>query len=171
MTQQLQGAQYDDFMAIRKRTRKNGLAMMPTAGPSPQPAVVVSLHGGLEYDIISFVAGKRGEPPTVPAPATTNPNRVFLEGWQSAIFPIQDMGGIERYAIAGYYIFGILSPEGLESDFMLGNLPFPGVDTNEVFYAGKYLSYQLLNQAIVPILQGQQQEILPQLLRQISNQG
>lgn len=171
MTQKLQYATYDVFTALRTRTRENGLAIMPTAGPSPQPAVVVALNGGLEYDLVSYVASKRGEPPTIPAPSTTNPNRVLLKGWQSAVWPIPDMSGATRYTLFGYIVWGILNPEGLESDFMLGTLPFPGLDTNEYISASTYLSYTLLNQRTVADLPGQPTETLPWLIKQISSEG
>ena len=171
MTQQLSAPEYDTYYALRTRTRNNGLAMMPVAGPSPQPAAVVVLHGSIEYDLISYVATKRGQPPTVPAPSTTNPNRIFLGGWQSAIFPVPDQVGVMDYHLWGYYVFGILNPEGLESDFMLGTIPFPGLDQNECIYAGQYLSYTIINQNVVPYLPGQPPEQLPRIITQISNEG
>ena len=148
MTQILQNAQWDQFQALRTRMSRNGLAMMPTAGAFPQVAQVVAFNGGLEFDIVAFQAAKRGGPPTVPAPSTTNPNRVFLGGDQTAPFPIPDMGNIRAYGVGGWYIWGILAPEGLESDFMIGNLPFPGLDQNE-FIPSSFFAYNLINQRIV----------------------
>lgn len=171
MTQKLSNAQWDSFYALRTRKRDNGLGAMPTAGPSPQAAQVVVLHGSLEWDIVAYTATKRGEPPTVPAPATTNPNRVFMGGWQSGIFPIPDQVGVMEYTVAGYMRFLILSPEGLESDFMLGKLPFPGLDPNEYISATQYLSYQLLNERVVPALPGAPVFQLAQVIRTISNEG
>jgi len=153
MTQQLVGSKYDAFHAMRCRTSNNGISVMPVAGPSPQPAAVVALNGGLEFDTIAFYAMKRGEPPTVPPPASLNPNRIFLEGWQSAPFPVPDQGTIMCYAIAGFYKWAILTPEGLESDFMLGQLPFPGLDPDERF-PSSYFNYQLINQNIARIIPG-----------------
>jgi hypothetical protein len=166
MTQQLTNPQWDNFNAIRTRMSRNGLAMMPVAGPFPQPAQVVGLNGGLEFDLISFVAIKRGEPPTVPSPRTQNNNRVFLRGSQSAPFPIQDFAGVTAYGVAGWYVWGILAPEGLESDFMIGSLPFPGLDRDERIPNG-YFSYQLVNQLLTRIVNSANVPNLPPAVQRV----
>lgn len=151
MTQILNNAQWHTFTAARRRTSDNGLAMMPTAGPYPQPAVVVALHGGLEYEEIYFVASRLGAPPIVPAPYTKNANRVYLGGEQSAVFPMPEISGVKTYGVAGYYRWGILAPEGLESDFMIGQVPFPGLDKDE-YIPGVYFSYTLMNQRMTRVV-------------------
>ncbi len=151
MTQALQGAQYDTFVAVRSHFHSNGLAMMPTAGIFPQAAQVVALHGGMDYDIIGYFATKRGEPPQIPSPIVTNKNRVFLGGSRVGEIPIMDVSGYENYAVSGYLLFGILAPEGLASSFMLGNVPFPGVDTNEQIPAAYFIE-GIINQRMTQTL-------------------
>ena len=151
MSQKLYNSQYDTFSATRTHSHSNGLSMMPTAGPFPQPAQVVALHGGLDFDIIVYIASRRGEPPVVPSPVTRNPNRIFLAGGRAGDFPITDIGGVTNYTIGGWLLFGIISPEGLASNFMLGNLPFPGVDPNE-YIPNYYFSYALINQTLTQTL-------------------
>lgn len=173
MTQQLQNYQYDVFSAVRTRVSHNGIAVMPVAGPSPQPAVVVSLNGGLEYDWILCCAATMGRPPYVPAPIMPhNNNRIFLQGGQSGVFPIPELGGAKAYGVLVWYKFGILTPEGLQSDFMLGNLPFPGLDQDERIPGG-YFTYNLVNNRMTRALPGSSELInaLPQLLRQIVQRG
>ncbi len=151
MTQQLQQAQYEGFFATRTHHHSNGLAIMPTAGPFPQPATVVALHGGLDYDIVVCQASRSGDVPQMPTPKITNPNRVFLSGGRWGQWPVQDMVGVKVYTVGVWYLFGILSPEGLTSNFYLGSLPFPGIDQNE-FVPGSYFNYQLINQTLTQVL-------------------
>ena len=171
--QNLKNAQYDSFVAVRFHLHSNGLAMMPSAGPFPSPGSVVALNGGIGHDLISCVAFKRGGPPTVLSPTTTNPNRVFLQGGRWGNFPPPDFAGTNLYGIGIWLKFGILSPEGLASDFMLGNLPFPGLDQNE-YIPGTFFQYQLVNQrqtakiqpiGVVPASQ------LPTFISQIAQRG
>ncbi len=152
MPQNLKNAQYDVYTAVRQHLHKNGLATMPVAGIFPQRAQVVALHGGLDYDAISYVAGKRGAPPTVPSPQTTNRNRVFLEGGRVGQWATPDMAGVMTYYVAGWLLFGILSPEGLASDFMLGMVPFPGLTLSDQVMPSMFFKYGLINdQQIAPI--------------------
>ncbi len=172
MTQKLQNPQYDTWSASRSHFHSNGLAMMPTAGEFAQAAQVVALHGGLDWEIIAWFATRRGEPPVIPSPISRNKNRVYLGGGRTGEFPIKDMGGVTGYAVAGWFIFGILAPEGLNSDFMLGNLPFSGLvsglDTNE-FIPASYFRQGLINdkttqtETTVPSL--------PPLIMAIKNEG
>lgn len=145
MPQKLKFPEYDSFTATRTHIHDNGLSMMPTAGPFPQPSNVVALHGGMDFDAIAYVAVRRGECPVIPSPITTNKNRVFLKGGRVGYFPIPDVAGVMTYYVSGWMLFGILSPEGLASTFYLGSLPFQGVDKNE-FIPGSYFNYQLVNQ-------------------------
>ena len=151
MTQILQGSQYSGFQAVRTHVHMNGLAMMPTAGPFPYPAQVVALHGGLDFDVIAYSASRDGEPPVIPSPIVINPNRIFLAGQRTGTFPIKGFGGVTTYIVTGWMIFGIRSPEGLNSTFMLGNLPFPGLDMNEAV-PGAYFSISLINQNLTQTL-------------------
>ena len=89
----------------------------------------------------------------MPSPISYNPNRIFLQGGRWGNFPVPEFNGIKTYTIGVWYLFGILSPEGLTSDFMLGNLPFPGLDTNE-YIPGSYYNYQLINGAVTQIIGG-----------------
>ncbi len=161
-------AEYDAYFAMRQRVSSNGLATMPVAAPYPTPAVVVALNGGLEFDVIAYAAVRRGAPPVVPAPYSSNPNRVYLRGEQSGTWSMPDLGGALNYVTAGWYIFGILAPEGLESDFMLGTVPFPGADTNDML-PGSSLSYTMLNQRVVRTVGSQHAPNLPALLRAINS--
>jgi hypothetical protein len=168
MTQKLLNPQYDTFSATRMHIHTNGLAAMPVAGAFPSPSVTVALHGGLDYDAIAYTAVRRGAPPVVPSPKTTNPNRVFLSGGRVADFPITDFSGTTMYVVTGWLLFQILSPEGLESNFYIGNLPFPGVDKNE-YIPGVNFQYQLVNQnqtqTLVPVPQ------IPAILQNMIQKG
>jgi len=119
--------------------------MMPTAGAFPLASSVVSLNGGMDREIIAWVATRRGEPPVIPSPVSLNDNYIFLGGNRTADFPIKDIAGITTYAVAGYYIFGLVVPEALGSNFLLGNLPFPStVDTNE-YIPAEYFQQGMIN--------------------------
>ncbi len=155
MTQTFTGySTYETFIATRTHVHSNGLAMMPTAGPYPQVASVVALHGGMCYESIACLATRKGEPPSVPSPQTRNQNRVYLRGGRFGDFPVSNMAGINTYTVGVWFLFGILAPEGLASDFYLGNLPFPGIDQNE-FISSSYFNYMLVNQgptqSIIPV--------------------
>ncbi len=163
-------AQYDSFYALRRRTSSNGLAVMPVAASYPTPAVVVALHGGLEFDIIAYAAIRRGAPPVVPAPYSSNRNRVFLKGEQSGTWSMPDLGGALNYVTGGWYIFAILAPEGLESDFLLGTVPFPGADPDDMI-PGSTLSYQQINQRQIQPVRGTNgsQNQVPNLSQELMN--
>lgn len=141
--------------------------MMPVAGPFPQTAQVVALHGGVEEEEIIFLASRRGKPPIVPAPYTTNSNRVYLRGEQSVPFPMPQISGVETYGICGFYVWGILAPEGLESDFMIGNVPFPGLTSQDERFPAEYFSYDIINQRVTRIVGSATPPTLPTLLRVI----
>ncbi len=152
MPQSFNNSLYDIYTALRYRRHRNGLAMMPVAGIFPKAAQVVALNGGLDNDLISWVAGRRGAPPVVPAPFSKNPNRVFMGGEQIGQWANPDMSGVMTYYLAGWYRFGILSPEGLASDFMLGMVPFPGLTLQDQYIPRSYFQYGLINdQQIAPI--------------------
>lgn len=168
MTQRLTQFQYDTFDATRTHIHENGLATMPTSGVFPLACQVVALHGGLDYDLVAYVATCRGAPPKIPSPKTTNPNRIFLKGGRAGKIPIRDIGGIMTYTVAGWLLFGILSPEGLASDFMLGSMPFPGININEQI-PGSYFDYSIINQNRTQTLVAVPNE--PPLLRAISGKG
>jgi hypothetical protein len=171
--QNLPNAQYDGFETVRTHVHCNGLAMMPTAAPFPAAAVAVALHGGMDFEVIGWYATRRGAPPYVPDPtmlATNNPNRIFLGGGRSGSFPISDMSGVEVYALQGWFLFGILAPEGLTSDFMLGNLPFPGLQTGE-YVPGTYFRANLINTTQTQTSEGLAVPTQPTQLRMASQQG
>lgn len=167
--QVLPDSQYDAFTAIRRHSHSNGLAMMPTAGAFPQSASIVVLNGGLDMDFIGYAATRRGEPPQIPAPISTNPNRVFLAGERTGMFPMTDVAGVITYVVTGWFRFGILSPEGLASDFMLGDLPFPGVQTGQ-YIPGGYFLINLINQNLTQTLTNNVPPI-PPLIQGIINKG
>ncbi len=85
------------------------------------------------------------------------------------------MNGVMTYYVAGWYLFGILSPEGLASDFMLGMVPFPGLTLPDQFIPSTYFQYGLINdQQISPLgpIEGSTGfEPLPGLISAISNSG
>lgn len=168
MSQSIANPQYDTFTAFRRHIHNNGISMMPVAGTFPTASVSVALHGGYDFDAISYVAVRRGAPPIIPSPKTTNNNRIFLSGERIGMFPIGNVAGVTSYAVSGWLLFGILSPEGLASDFYLGNLPFPGVDKNE-YIPGVNFQYQLVNQnqtqTLIPVPQ------IPAILQNMIQKG
>ena len=153
MSQQLQVAIYDVWDCSRTRVSIPGIAMMPLAGSPPQPSIPIVLDGGTDVEVIQFIAGRWGALPEVPAPTTTNPNRIFLGGSQFGGFPIVSAGSFNFYRIGGVYVFGILNPEGLLGDFMLGAAPMPNqpVPSLEVM-PGTNFRQDLVNQQSTPQL-------------------
>lgn len=145
MPQQISTAIYDVWDCSRTRVCSPGVAMMPLAGVPPQRSIPVVLDGGVDYEIIKFVAGRWGAPPVVPAPTTTNQNRIFLGGAQYGGFPIVSTGGFQFYRIGGTYLFGIIDPEGLLGDFMLGSAPMP----NQPYYNSEMLPANYIQPGMV----------------------
>jgi hypothetical protein len=152
MPQILEGSSYDGFAASRAHFESNGLAMMATAGPYPSPAQVVALNGGLSFDVVVCQATRKGEPPAMPTPKTMNPNRVLLNGGRWGTFPMIEVNGVRTYSIGVWYLFGIITPEGLASDFMLGELPFPGLNATDQYIPGSYFNYELINGTLTQVL-------------------
>lgn len=147
MPQQLYNAIYDTWDCIRTRVSVSGITMMPLAGIPPQSSIPIVLDGGMDYEVIQFIATRWGKPPVIPAPTTTNPNRVFLGGTQIAGAPIVGTGAYQLYRVSGAYMFGIIDPEGLLGDFMLGAAPMPNQpsSTNEYLPAGNIQSGMVNN--------------------------
>lgn len=172
MPQELNAALYDSFSAVRTHLHSNGLAMMPTAGLFPQAASVVALHGGIDYDIVVGTAVRQGRPPQMPSSiVTSNPNRVFLQGGRWGNFPPIDVKNVYTYSLGVWYIFGILAPEGLASDFMLGNCPFPGIQVvDPQTIPSSYFRVDLINQ-LPTMIEGGLTPQLPPLLNPIRGQG
>lgn len=133
--QQVPEAIYDIWDCWRARSSMTGIAMMPLAGIPPQRSIPIVLDGGIDYETILFVAGRRGAPPVIPAPTSQNSNRIFLGGFQFGGFPVVDVGAYQIYRVGGIYLWGILEPEGLLGDFMLGSAPMP----NQPSYTTEYL--------------------------------
>lgn len=172
MPQQLANAIYDVYSATRQHFHSNGLAMMPTAGVFPCPASVVALNGGLDIDAIAVVAGRRGQPPAMPTPIINNSNRVFLGGGRVGEWANIDVAGVQTYYVSVYYLFGILTPEGLTSDFMLGLVPFPGLSLADQLIPAAYFQYNLINGTRTTVLPPTQSfQPLPALISGIANLG
>ncbi len=163
---------YDYWEAWRSRTSSTGIAMMPLSGPPPMPSVPVVLDGGSEYDLVTFAAARWQLPPIIPAPVLlqSNSNRVLLGGGQSALFPIPFFGDTKLFQITGWYLFGIINPEGLISDMPLGTPPMgPGdgpLTFEEYLRMAGIQNLQLITQTppgALPTGDGSQPEQLPPL--------
>lgn len=157
MPQQLDDATYDAFQIWRGRVRRNGIVMMPTAGPSPQPATPVIVDGGIEYEIVTCTAARKGAPPVVPSAQSlnSNPNRIFMGGSQFACDPLRDFGGVFNYGIAVTYVWAIVEPEGLDQDLPVADGPWPDADPSDAYYPSSIFDpgqlCQNVNQSIPPI--------------------
>lgn len=171
MTQSVQYPMYDSWDATRGRSSNTGIAMMPLAGPPPQPSVPIVLDGGCEFEWLYCMAARIGKPPAFPAPTTSNSNRVFLGGYQNAGFPIVDIGGYCLYRLAGWYWWGILNPEGLDSEFMLGGAPMPNQPTfSQESIPASFFQTNIMNQnrPALPNLFSANNEQLNNLLMQVT---
>lgn len=171
MPQNLSSPQYESWSCTRTRSSSNGLAVMPVAGPWPQPAVVVALNGGLETETIGGIAICLGTPPTIVSPNSlaNNPNRLYLGGSQSGNVPVLTFGGVKVYGIAWAYSYAILSPEGLDGDFALGIQPWDTDPYTTEYLPAANMKAYLINDNTEPPLNGQE-EILPMLIRQIEDE-
>ncbi|MDT7817747.1 MAG: hypothetical protein QOJ42_7663 [Acidobacteriaceae bacterium] len=145
---------YDTWDCWRERVSSTGFAMMPLAGVPPQRSIPIVLDGGSEYEVIMFVAGRRGAMPVIPAPTSQNTNRILLWGEQFGVFPIVDAGGINIYRVGGVYVFGILDPEGLLGDFKLGAAPMPNQpDATQEFLPANNIKPGMVNDGSPSLLQ------------------
>ena len=171
MPQSLDTPQYESWGCTRTRTSRNGLAVMPVAGPWPQIAAAVALDGGLEMEAATGIAVRAGAPPVIVSPNSleSNDNRLYLGGSQTGGIPAVSIGGVKIYVIAWVYVWCILSPEGLDGDFALGVSPLdPDTPTSEYLPSGNQ-NANLLNQNIASTLDGQQ-PTLSQVILNIDNE-
>lgn len=173
MPQTTFNAQYESWTCSRTRTSRNGLAVMPTAGPWPQDAQVVVLDGGLEVETTGGMAIMTGAVPVIVSPnsLTNNANRLYLGGSQTGALPVVSFGGIKVYAVAWSYAWCILSPEGLDGNFCLGVSPLDP-DPANVEYVQSYKMVATLlndNSGLSPPLDGQY-ENLPRVIIQIEDE-
>lgn len=168
---------YDYWDAWRSRVSSTGVAMMPVAGPAPQPSVPILLNGGAEYDMVTFTARRWGGPPIIPSPVLNSPNRVLIGGGQSACYPLPVWGTTRLWAVDGWYLWGIINPEGLISDMPLGTPPMNGTDGPLDFNqylrlaTGNLLNRQLTTDPTttpMPTGDNSQPEQIPQLFRVIT---
>jgi hypothetical protein len=135
MPEQLAVSSTTKYEIERARSRTEGILALPVAGRPPQNVSLVRLHAPIEFEVVYWSATRRGGPPVVPSPKSLagNPNRVFLGGTQSAIVPVPTFGG-HWFCLAGSYTYVIVGPEGLDSNFYLGRMPWEtvGVDENYI---------------------------------------
>lgn len=161
MPQNLKLAQTDSWSCVRARTSRNGLAVMPTAGPWPQVAQVVALDGGLEMEaVIGFAVGI-GAPPVIPSPNSliNNNNRLYMGGSQSGALPCVTFGGVKIYVIGFEYAWAILSPEGLDGSLPLGVVPWDSSSASSEYLPAQNLNQNLINTATPAPLNGQQPQL------------
>ena len=131
------GSSTIEWHAERAHSSDSGLIVVPVAGPAGTPAVAIRVHAGIERESIFWASTREGGAPIVPSWKSFivggNPNRVFLKGQRSATLPSPKLGG-HFFVISGVYEYGILQQEGLDSNFVLGKMPWEtDIDPNVNF--------------------------------------
>lgn len=107
-----------------------GLCVNPVAGIAPQQASIVRLHAPFELISVYWSAISRGVPPIVPSYQSffTNSNRLFLGGERYGVVTPDLVGHI--WQAAGRFDYSVVSPEGMDSAFMLAKCPWEGTATD-----------------------------------------
>lgn len=149
------------YLVSRQRVRDEGVIPMAPAGDGVTPAAaqIVRLHNPIEYLIVRFNAYGKGGPAsiTVPHPKQVDTNQAFLTGWQSAPNPKVIESGIHIWVIEGAYLYVLINPAGLDSDFPTGKDPYDPVGKpsdytipSSVF--SKYITHDsVLGPPIIPV--------------------
>lgn len=130
------GAMTDTYSVERIHRRIGGNVIVPVAGGETDQPELVSLCSPYEIVRVIWSTTKEGGPPTVPSPADLidmgGPgNCVFLDGWRSNAAPMIRMDLVNHmWGMSGEYIYAILTPQGLSSNFPSGVLPFDNPSFN-----------------------------------------
>ena len=107
-------APYDTYQIETTTTFMTGTVMLPGTGVGPDAniAKAVTATGYLSYLTVSWVAGRTGEPPQLPAFIPTDTNLVALGGAIVAkdTVPAPD-GTTLTFLFSGYYVYGIKDPK------------------------------------------------------------
>jgi hypothetical protein len=133
----LTGASTIEYAIEIGHMSNEGVVVLPVAGPVGTPASVVRMHSQIEYRSIVWSAARMGGVPKVPSwkafIAANNTNVVFLGGVRTAQIPSPLVVG-HWWILAGKYDYSLIVPEGLESAFKLGKMPWEtqGVDENDI---------------------------------------
>ncbi len=135
MAEDVAGSSYTTYQIERVRCRDEGLCALPVAGPAPQAVAVARLYAPVEYEKVYWTAVRDGATPKVPSPELDNPNRLFMGGWQLNTTPVPVGTEGHSWGLAGLYLYCILAPEGLTSDFYSGRLPIDdGVTADKLYF-------------------------------------
>lgn len=130
----LSGASTIEYAIEIGHSCNEGVVVLPVAGPVGTPASVVRMHGQIEYRSIVWSAARMGGCPRVPSwkafIAANNTNVVFLGGIRTASVPSPLVIG-HWFILAGKYDYSLIVPEGLESAFKLGKMPWESGVTYE----------------------------------------
>lgn len=130
-----------DYSIERQRSRIEGLLAVPVAGGNGA-ASFIRVHNPIEMETVFFSAIAQGKCPTVPSPEslTSDNNRVFMYGQQSAVIPVPTPGG-HYFVIVGFYVYNLIQVEGLSSNFNLGRMPWETTPPEMIpsqFFSSKY---------------------------------
>lgn len=133
----LQGGSTFEYAVEISHAYNEGLVVLPVAGPLGTPASVVRINAPIEYRSIAWSAARLGGAPRVPSwkafinPSNNNLNLIFLGGQRTADIPTPTGNSQQRWIIiAGQYTYGLVNPEGLDSVFQLGKMPWETGDTS-----------------------------------------
>ncbi len=129
----LTGASTIDYAVTVGHWCNEGVVVLPVAGPIDTPASAVRIHSQIETRSIAWSAARIGGVPKVPSwesfIVAKNTNVVFLGGIRTADVPSPLSVG-HWWILAGQYNYALLVPEGLESAFQLGKMPWETGNTN-----------------------------------------
>jgi len=132
-------ANYTEYTTEFRHQRHEGICANPIAGPAPQNASLVRLHAPIEFLQVFWTATREGASPVLPSVKSylANGNRLFLGG--SRIGAITPTFGGHVYSVSGVYVFLVVAPEGLTSNFFLSKCPWEGYPTDNAmdFYIPK----------------------------------
>lgn len=106
-------APYDVYTIEAEYNWDQGIRQLPGSGVDPDGGIssFVRVHGGAMTLTVTWVAGRTGNPPVLPAYQSSDPNLVALSGGIVA----KDIafgadGTSPTYLVAGYYIYGAYDP-------------------------------------------------------------
>lgn len=119
--------------------------MSPIAGEGPANCSIVRLHAPLELIKVYWTAISEGKPPVLPSHKSylANGNRVFLGGERVGIVTPALVG--HYWSAAGYFLFAVVSPEGLSSDFSLARCPWEGTDASDFYIPSTHFQKGIIN--------------------------
>lgn len=128
-------SQYRDWVKGSGYSRDTGLLVIPIAGPSGTPPLIIQVHSPYGMRVESWEASKKNTPPVIPSPIDTPSGDILLKADITFMQPvIRDQQNQLEYYAEGVYTYVQAEVRDENSNYHTGKYPYaiggikPGFD-------------------------------------------